>query len=96
MDLPAGQNGAPGYAGPINLGNPREFTIKQLAEEILELTGSKSRMVYLPLPSDDPMQRKPDISRAREFLNNWEPQVQLTQGLKKTIEYFDRLMSRNL
>jgi UDP-glucuronate decarboxylase len=93
MDLPSGLNGTPGYSGPINLGNPNEFTIKQLAERILELTGSKSKLVYLPLPSDDPVQRQPDISRAKEFLDNWEPQVQLTQGLTKTIEYFDQIIS---
>jgi UDP-glucuronate decarboxylase len=93
MDLPRGENGAPGFPGPINLGNPGEFTIRQLAEMVIELTGAKSKLVFRPLPSDDPMQRQPDISRAREYLNNWEPKVQLREGLGKTIEYFDRLLS---
>jgi len=73
--------------GPINLGNPREFTIKQLAETILELTGSSSRLVYKPLPEDDPQQRRPDISLAKKILA-WEPSVQLKDGLRKTIQYF--------
>ena len=73
--------------GPVNLGNPREFTIKQLAETIIDLTGSGSRLVYKPLPEDDPQQRKPDISLANELLA-WEPSVQLKDGLRKTIQYF--------
>lgn len=73
--------------GPVNLGNPREFTIKQLAETIIDLTGSGSRLVYKPLPEDDPQQRKPDISLANELLA-WEPSVQLRDGLRKTIQYF--------
>ncbi len=73
--------------GPVNLGNPREFTIKQLAETILELTGSSSRLVYKPLPEDDPQQRRPDISLAKKLLA-WEPSVQLQDGLRKTIQYF--------
>ena len=73
--------------GPINLGNHREFTIKQLAETILELTGSSSRLVYKPLPEDDPQQRRPDISLAKKILA-WEPSVQLKDGLRKTIQYF--------
>ena len=77
--------------GPINLGNPNEFTIKQLAEMVLELTGSKSQLVYRPLPSDDPMQRQPDISQAREVLG-WQPEVQLEEGLKKTIDYFEAIV----
>lgn len=76
------------FTGPVNLGNPCEFTMLQLAEKVLELTGSKSRLVYRPLPSDDPRQRKPDISLAKENLNGWEPQVPLEEGLKRTIEYF--------
>ncbi|MBW2177799.1 MAG: GDP-mannose 4,6-dehydratase, partial [Deltaproteobacteria bacterium] len=73
--------------GPVNLGNSREFTIKQLAETILELTGSSSRLVYKPLPEDDPQQRRPDISLAKKILA-WEPSVQLKDGLRKTIQYF--------
>jgi UDP-glucuronate decarboxylase len=93
MDLPGGEDGAPGYPGPINLGNPGEFSIRQLADLVIELTGSSSKMVFLPLPSDDPMQRKPDITRAREYLNNWQPQVALKDGLQKTIGYFDALLT---
>ena len=74
--------------GPINLGNPHEFTIKQLAELVIELTGSKSQIIYEPLPSDDPTQRQPIIDKAKEILG-WEPTVQLREGLVKTIEYFD-------
>lgn len=75
--------------GPINIGNPGEFTIRELAEMIIELTGSKSRLIYSPLPQDDPMQRKPDISQAREVLG-WEPRTALREGLIKTIDYFKR------
>ncbi len=73
--------------GPINMGNPGEFTILQLAEKVIELTGSKSKIIYEPLPSDDPMQRKPDITKAKEILK-WEPKVQLEEGLIRTIDYF--------
>ncbi len=73
--------------GPINLGNPNEFTIKQLAELIIEITNSKSTLEYKPLPTDDPLQRQPDISLAKNTLE-WEPRIQLRQGLKMTIEYF--------
>lgn len=79
--------------GPINLGNPNEFTIRELAEKIIALTGSGSRMVFRPLPSDDPLQRQPDISQARSVLG-WEPNVQLEQGLKQTIAYFEALLTR--
>ena len=72
---------------PVNIGNPGEFTMKELAEIVLELTGSKSHMVYRPLPQDDPLQRCPDISRAKQVLG-WEPKIPLREGLKKTIEYF--------
>ena len=72
---------------PINIGNPREMTIKEIAETIIRMTGSKSRLVYRPLPTDDPKQRRPDITRARTLLA-WEPKVQLEEGLVKTIEYF--------
>jgi len=77
--------------GPMNLGNPAEFTIRELAGLVLELTGSSSRIVYQPLPADDPKQRQPDITLARETLG-WEPTVALRDGLVKTIEYFDKLM----
>ncbi|MGR8920875.1 MAG: UDP-glucuronic acid decarboxylase family protein [Gammaproteobacteria bacterium] len=79
--------------GPINMGNPGEFTIKELAELVLEQTGSSSKLVYLPLPADDPMQRKPDISKAREILG-WEPAVALRDGLERTIAYFDDYLRR--
>ncbi|MEH6604192.1 MAG: UDP-glucuronic acid decarboxylase family protein [Pseudomonadales bacterium] len=73
--------------GPINTGNPHEFTIKQLAEKVIELTGSKSELIYEPLPSDDPIQRQPNIDKAKKHLG-WEPLVQLEQGLNSTINYF--------
>ncbi len=76
-----------GVTGPMNLGNPNEFTIRQLAEQVIALTGSKSELVFRPLPQDDPMQRKPDIGFAKRTLD-WEPTVQLREGLGKTIEYF--------
>jgi dTDP-glucose 4,6-dehydratase len=75
---------------PVNLGNPHEMTIKQFAEEIRRLTGTKSPLVYRPLPTDDPKQRQPDISKARRLLG-WEPRVTLEDGLKQTIEYFTAL-----
>lgn len=78
--------------GPINLGNPGEFTIRELAEQVLELTGSKSPLIDLPLPADDPKQRQPDITQARDVLG-WEPKVPLRDGLTKTIDYFDKLLS---
>jgi UDP-glucuronate decarboxylase len=81
-----------GFAGPINLGNPREFTMRQLANEILALTGSRSKIVYQPLPRDDPRQRQPDISLANEVLA-WAPKVSLEEGLERTIAYFDRMLS---
>ena len=77
--------------GPINTGNPNEFTIKQLAEKVIELIGSKSKLDYKPLPADDPVQRQPDITLAKETLG-WEPKIQLEEGLKKTIAYFDALL----
>jgi UDP-glucuronate decarboxylase len=83
---------APEVSGPINLGNPVEFTIRELAELVVEMTGSKSELVFRPLPQDDPMQRKPDITRARETLG-WEPAIPLRQGLVKTIEYFSQLQN---
>lgn len=77
------------FCGPVNLGNPGEFTIRQLAEMVIEMTGSKSKIIYLPLPQDDPTQRKPDISLAKKMLD-WEPAICLKDGLRKTIEYFDQ------
>ena len=73
--------------GPVNMGNPVEFTIKELAEIVVKLTGSKSKLIYNPLPEDDPLQRQPDISLAKKELN-WEPKIALEEGLIKTIEYF--------
>ena len=81
----------PEVTGPINIGNPGEFTIRQLAEMVIELTNSKSKIIKMPLPADDPKQRKPDISKAKEILK-WEPTTQLREGLMKTIEYFDDLL----
>lgn len=80
------------FIGPINIGNPGEFTMLELAQNIIEITGSKSKIIHLPLPSDDPMQRKPDISLAKEKLRDWEPSVDLKSGLIKTIEYFDNML----
>jgi len=76
-----------GFTGPVNIGNPNEFTIRELAEQVIRLTGSKSKIVKMPLPSDDPMMRKPDISLANKELN-WNPNTQLEEGLLKTIEFF--------
>jgi UDP-glucuronate decarboxylase len=81
--------------GPINIGNPGEFTIRQLAEQVIDLTGSKSKLVFMPLPQDDPKQRQPNIEKAREILG-WEPKVQLRDGLTKTIAYFDGMLSHKL
>lgn len=79
------------FTGPVNIGNPGEFTIKQLAEKVIEMTGSKSELVYKPLPGDDPVRRKPDITLAKQMLD-WQPVVKLEQGLAKTIAYFDDLL----
>jgi len=81
-------DGPDSFVGPVNLGNPHEFTIKQLAEKVIELTNAGSKLVYRDLPADDPTQRQPDITLAKKHLDNWEPKVQLEQGLAKTIEYF--------
>jgi UDP-glucuronate decarboxylase len=78
--------------GPINLGNPQEFTVRELAEKVIAMTGSRSRIVSDPLPPDDPKQRRPDIDLARQTLR-WEPKVTLDEGLKETIAYFDQLLS---
>jgi UDP-glucuronate decarboxylase len=77
--------------GPINLGNPNEFTIRELAEKVIELTNSKSIIVFCPLPSDDPLQRQPNIDEARSRLN-WEPRIQLEAGLRRTIQYFEEML----
>lgn len=74
--------------GPVNIGNPAEFTILELAEKVINLTGSKSKIIHLTLPEDDPTQRKPDITMAKKLLNNWEPRVALNEGLIKTVNYF--------
>lgn len=78
--------------GPINIGNPTEHTIRELAEMVVDITGSKSKLIFTPLPSDDPKQRQPDISKAKKVLD-WEPKIALRQGLMKTITYFDELFS---
>ena len=75
------------FTGPVNLGNPHEFTIHQLAELVLEMIDTKSKIVYRPLPMDDPTQRRPDITLAKRYLN-WEPAVELREGLQKTIDWF--------
>ncbi len=80
-------NSRDGFTGPVNLGNPGEFTIRQLAELVVEMTGAPSELQFLPLPADDPTQRKPDITLARNELS-WEPTIALRQGLEKTIDYF--------
>ena len=84
-------NSPDGFTGPVNLGNPGEFTIMELATKVREMTGSKSELVFKPLPQDDPVMRRPDISLAKEVLN-WEPKVPLDEGLRKTIDYFDDLL----
>ncbi|MFP5437190.1 MAG: UDP-glucuronic acid decarboxylase family protein [Bacteroidia bacterium] len=82
-----------GFTGPVNIGNPNEFTMLELAQNVLDLVGSKSKLTYMPLPQDDPKQRQPDISLAKKELD-WEPKVQLREGLAKTIEYFDGVLSK--
>jgi UDP-glucuronate decarboxylase len=83
------------FLGPVNIGNPNEFTMLELAEAVIELTGSSSKIIHLPLPQDDPKQRQPDISLAKEKLQGWEPKVQLREGLQTTIAYFDSLLLNN-
>jgi UDP-glucuronate decarboxylase len=80
------------FTGPVNLGNPGEFTIRELAERVIELTGSSSELIFKPLPQDDPKQRQPNIELARAELG-WEPTIKLDEGLRKTITYFDDLLS---
>ena len=87
MDTPAD------VTGPINIGNPREFTIRELAEQVIRLTGSRSELVREPLPADDPTQRKPDISHAMSSLG-WTPTVQLDEGLRRTIAYFEAVLDQ--
>ena len=79
------------FTGPVNLGNPREFTMLELAELVLKMTNSKSKIIFTPLPSDDPKQRKPDITLAKEKLTGWEPKIRLEEGLIDTIKYFKSL-----
>jgi UDP-glucuronate decarboxylase len=81
--------------GPINIGNPGEFSMLELANKVIELTGSKSKLVRMPLPADDPKQRRPDISLAQKELGGWEPKTQLEEGLQKTIAYFDQILSES-
>ena len=96
-DLVAGfmalMNADDSVVGPINMGNPGEFTMIELAEKVLRLTGSSSQLIYLPLPQDDPKQRKPDITKARQLLN-WEPTVALEPGLARTIAYFRKALAQ--
>lgn len=86
MDSPAG------LTGPINLGNPAECSIRELAEDVIRLTGSKSRLVFRPLPEDDPRQRQPDISMAKKCLGGWQPTISLADGLERTIAYFRKVL----
>ncbi len=83
------------FIGPVNIGNPTEFTIKELAEKVVEKIDSDSKIVYKSLPVNDPTQRKPDISLAKEKLNSWEPQIELDEGLDRTINYFRRVVGKN-
>lgn len=83
------------FTGPINVGNPKEFTILELAEKVIALTGSNSKIIFKPLPSDDPVQRQPNISLAKEQLG-WEPRIDLEQGLTRTIAYFEAMISKGL
>jgi UDP-glucuronate decarboxylase len=82
----------PSFLGPVNLGNPNEFTMLELAQAVIRLTNSKSTIIHMPLPQDDPKQRQPDISLAKEKLKGWEPNIELEEGLKKTIAYFEKLL----
>ena len=85
-------NSDPSFLGPVNLGNPNEFTMLELAQEVIGLTNSKSKIIHMALPQDDPKQRQPDISLAKEKLNGWEPKIELKEGLGKTIAYFESLL----
>jgi UDP-glucuronate decarboxylase len=81
------------FTGPVNIGNPNEFTILELAEKVIELTGSKSKIIRMPLPPDDPTQRQPDITLAKKELD-WAPTIQLEEGLVKTIDYFSSIIKQ--
>lgn len=81
------------FVGPVNIGNPKEFTIRELAEKVIELTGARSKLVFMPLPQDDPTQRQPNISLAKRELSGWEPKIHLEEGLLKTIAYFKQLQN---
>ena len=85
-------NSEDSFLGPVNVGNPNEFTMLELAEAVISLTGSNSKIIHLPLPQDDPKQRQPDITLAKAKLNGWEPKVQLNEGLIKTIAYFKSII----
>lgn len=85
-------NSEPGLTGPVNMGNPDEFTMLELAENVLRIIGGKSKLTFHPLPADDPRQRQPDITEARSRLK-WQPKVALEDGLKETIQYFDGLLN---
>lgn len=85
-------NSRDGFVGPVNIGNPVEFTMLELAKEVIDLTGSKSKITFLPLPQDDPLQRQPNISLAKKELDGWEPKINLREGLEHTINYFDKLL----
>lgn len=85
-------NSRENFHGPVNIGNPNEFTMLELAETIIRLTGSKSKISFHPLPEDDPVQRQPDISLAKKELQGWEPKIQLETGLKRTIDYFKKML----
>ena len=80
------------FIGPVNLGNPHEFTILELAQTIINKTRSQSKIIFEPLPSDDPIRRRPDISLAKKELNGWEPKIQLDEGLDYTINYYKSLL----
>jgi len=82
----------PSFLGPVNLGNPNEFTMLELAQAVIRLTNSKSTIIHMPLPQDDPKQRQPEISLAKEKLKGWQPKIELEEGLGKTISYFESLL----
>ncbi|QNK77423.1 SDR family oxidoreductase [Winogradskyella sp. PAMC22761] len=85
-------NSRDGFTGPVNIGNPVEFTMMELASKVIELTNSSSKIIHMPLPQDDPLQRQPVIDLAKKELNGWEPKIHLEEGLIKTIGYFDNLL----